>query len=163
MDAAIPPGDAYEAKDVYIGLRERAFKTKPEDLKLEVSAQEPFGVVVDIGMDGAAVSLVIFKTGDASLYFSNGGGQLGGIGHESIRKAVAATLEQTKRQISRMQKTTSFPVVSRGQVRVYALTPGAIYSDAAPLDTVFESGSPARVIFSAIQDVITAFRQIEQK
>ena len=56
---------------IYNGLRDLALKSSPLDLNLKLDD--------DKNPKGTA-TLISFVSGDASVYFSNGGGLLGGIG-----------------------------------------------------------------------------------
>ena len=154
--------DPYQTKDIYLGLRDRAFQSTAKELGVDVKKEEAFGVLVDIGMREAAVTVAVFKTGDASLYFSNGGGQIGGIGHEEIRNAVYRVIVKANGEVARMKTTTEFPVVQRGRIRVYVLTPNGVLLDEADEARIFKTDSPASVLFAAIQDVISGFRHLPQ-
>jgi hypothetical protein len=157
-----PKHQSYSTKDIYLEMRNRAFTTKADKIGLQSDTLEPYGIIVETGLQNGISTVVIYKTGDASMYFSSGGGYIGGIGHEEIRNAVSKTIEKTQDQIPRMKPTNEYPLVERGQVRVYALTPSGLFYDESTESAVFDSDSAARVIFSEIQDVITGFRHIDE-
>src|SRR3970040_739511 len=66
-------------------LRNRAFKTTPEDLELSLPDNKTvvYGVIMDWEMGGAVATTVSYQTGDASLYLSSGGGVIGGGQHQN--------------------------------------------------------------------------------
>src|SRR5207302_6872899 len=51
-----------------------------------------FGLIHEFWQRDVLVTLAAFRTGDLSLYFSNGGGILGGIQHENIAQIVRKTI-----------------------------------------------------------------------
>src|SRR5438874_9737352 len=75
--------------EVYRELRSHALGVGPEDDGVELPGGEnqPYGVLMETGYPNGVATLVAFASGDASLYFSTGGGIIGGIGHEAVRVA----------------------------------------------------------------------------
>jgi len=153
----------YKLADTYMSLRGQAFKATSSECGQTVMENESYGAIIEIGMDAGIDTIVVFKSGDASMYFSNGGGYIGGAGHQNIRDAAIRTVAMAQDQIARMKPTARFPIVAQGNVRVYVLTPNGIYYDEAELGTVFDKDSAARVIFGSIQDVIHGFMQLDEK
>src|SRR5579885_2593669 len=75
-------------------LRRRAFETRLETSRRRSASGTPesFGLVHEFWQRGVLVTLAAFSTGDLSLYFSNGGGILGGIQHENVAQLVRKTI-----------------------------------------------------------------------
>src|SRR5262245_46714788 len=71
----------------YQGLRSLALDGSRSSLGLPAgaSANEPWGVLMDTSyMDGVSYTVLAVADGNASIYLSNGGAFLGGVGHESV-------------------------------------------------------------------------------
>jgi len=84
-----PSKDSPSPMEVYLGLRNIWFTTKPEDLGItfESESKVPYAIVMDMGINGDTATIVSSITGDESMYTSTGGGIIGGIDHENVRKA----------------------------------------------------------------------------
>jgi hypothetical protein len=46
--------------------------------------------------DGGSYTVVAFADGSASIYLSTGGGHIGGVAHENVRKAAKALVDMPK-------------------------------------------------------------------
>lgn len=86
---------ASEPKDVYSGLRNRMLQGSRSGFSLAPTAKptQPWGVLMDWGVRDHTATVVAMSDGSASVYLSSGGGYLGGIGQESIRKAAQNAVE----------------------------------------------------------------------
>jgi hypothetical protein len=105
-------GSSLAPAEVYTALRNRALPFKPQQRGLKVSpgATAPFGILMETGYPRAVVTLTAFATGDASLYFSTGGGGvIGGVGHATVRAAARRFVTASQPFLSRMEKPTAFP------------------------------------------------------
>lgn len=150
----------YQADKDYIALREKALKTTASELHVDAKQEEAFGLVADIGMDAAAITIVVFKNGDIHMYNSKGGYRLGGKVSTEIRKAGEKALLKASAEISRMKSTSDFDVVLPGHARVYVLTRRGIFFDEADM-THMNPDRPAYTLITAIDPVITGFRHLE--
>lgn len=74
---------------VYMGLRERALHASRTALGLPVPPKpaEAWGAIMDWGVTNGTATIVAFSDGSASVYWSSGGGSIGGQSHESISNA----------------------------------------------------------------------------
>jgi len=110
--------------EAYEGLRTVALHVTPDDIGLKADPAQvvAYGVLMEMGREKAVVTLVSFISGDASLYFSTGGGIIGGVGHENVRTAASAFVRGSAQFIERMVPTDSFPTPPTGMTRFYVLT-----------------------------------------
>src|SRR5438477_9066890 len=69
--------------DIMKELRHRALHLAPEEVGIHPSGDTPWGIVMDTTYPEGSASLVALEDGTASLYFSGGGGVIGGHAHES--------------------------------------------------------------------------------
>jgi len=150
-----PPGE------VYLGLRNIWFTTKPEDLKItfEPKSKVPYAIVMDIGMDGNTATIVSSIIGDGSMYTSTGGGVIGGIGHENVRKASVNFVKTADGFVDKMNLTTEFPLPSGNNIKFYLITPSGIYTTKEVDADVLASGNhELSPLFLAGNDVITELK-----
>jgi hypothetical protein len=145
---------------VMAGLRSQALTVSAKDLGLSQSTSEPFAVIMDIGYPQAVVTVVSFATGDASIYFSTGGGVLGGVGHESVRKAALAFVHESSHLTSKMQPAANFPYAAPGAVRFYVRTNAGTLVSEAPEKELATGKHELSPLYIAGQDVITQLRLI---
>ena len=140
------------------GLRKRALSVPPGEVGITPVADEPFAVVMDIGFPQAVVTLAAFSSGEASLYFSNGGGIVGGSTHEPVRKAAIAFVHDAARFTGQMQPAADYPSASAGNVIFYVRTSGKVLKAEAP-EAELASGKHALApLYLAAQNVITQLR-----
>ena len=90
------------------------------------------GILMDTGQEKAVVTLTSFVNGDASLYFSAGGGVIGGIGHADVRIAARRFTQFAGALVSEMSKCTDFPLPVVGQTTFYVITTGGVFTLTAP-------------------------------
>lgn len=73
----------------YEGLRNLAFDATIDDLGLtKLKDNDVYGIIMDWQMGNTIVTLVTYKTGDASIYLSSGGAIIGGGQHKKVRESV---------------------------------------------------------------------------
>jgi hypothetical protein len=76
-----------EMADIYLGLRNQFLATAPE----HVDGGAPvYALLFEVDASGTIVTTASTAAGDASVYFSNGGGANGGIGIAEVRHAAKA-------------------------------------------------------------------------
>ena len=116
--------------EAYLKLRQLAFKTSPTNFGIAVSSDsnEPFGILMDLSLPQGNATIVAFISGDASFYTSAGGGVIGGISHDNVRKAACRFVITSSKYIDKMMTTASYPLPELGKVRFYVLTPKSIFT-----------------------------------
>ncbi|BDI30030.1 hypothetical protein CCAX7_20810 [Capsulimonas corticalis] len=160
--------EAGEAKpksgpEVYHGMREFALKTKPEDIGLNAKPGEPYGVLMDLATSSGSATLMTMCEGSVSIYYSGGGGLLGGVGHDSVRNAGLALIAAAGDYLTLMQTTQSFPLPKQNHVRFYVLTPEAVHTYEANWDALGNNHDPLSPLFHLGDNVITQFRLVSEK
>jgi len=117
---------------------------------------------MDMGLGKAVASLTSFVTGDASLYYSTGGGILGGVGHAALRGAAKEFVRVASGFFDQTTQTSDHPLPATDQVCFYLVIPGG-WRRAEAKYTELMTGQGALVpLFAAAQEVITQFRKIEE-
>lgn len=150
---------AVRAAEMIEGLRLQAFALTPQDIGVAVESGEIFILVMDIGYPEAVASVVVSSAGDASIYFSTGGGVPGGIEHENVRLAVSAFLRQAAASRDSFAATSEYPYPVSGNVRFYLRTPEqTLFAEA--LERELREGAGALApLYNAGQNVISELRK----
>lgn len=150
----------YEVADVYNGLRDQVLQLKADAIGQTDTAQSKvFAVLMETGYPEAVATLVAVGDGSASLYFSNGGGIIGGGEHEPVRKVCGEFLMLAQDFVSKSNTTDVFPLPRKGNVRCYLVTRGAVYTFEAPEDDLGYERHPCSPLFHKGHELIAAIRQ----
>src|SRR5438067_1523541 len=138
---------------------------RPEEIGVELPGGEnqPYGVLMETGYPNGVATLAAFAGGDASLYFSTGGGIIGGIGHEPVRAATTQLVAVSRPFVADMEKTTAFPLPDAGRVRFYVLTLDGMFTAEAVDRDLGEERHTLSPLFFAAHEVITQLRLITQQ
>jgi hypothetical protein len=148
----------------YDGLRFQAINTTPEELQLTVqNDMEVYGIIMDWNMGNAIVTVTSFKTGDASIYMSTGQGFIGGIGHETVKKAAKYFVSLGDKFISKANKTDKIDPVMGKDIDFYFLTKSGKYYLKEEFSKIEKKQSDISELFNAANQVITEYRQITEK
>ena len=151
---------------MYQDLRNLAFTGSKLSLGLPAgaSANEPWGVLMDTSFtDGNSYTVLAVADGNASIYLSSGGGFLGGVGHESIRKAAKAMVSTAKTFQPKMALTTSYPLPKGGHTTFYVLTDAGVFTATASQEALGRKQHELSPLFYAAQEVITQYRLIHER
>jgi len=81
-----------------------------------------FGLIHEFWQRGVLVTLAAFNTGDLSLYFSNGGGILGGIQHENVAELVRKTIPLLGPLTPQLERSDDIEPPAQGEVTSTILT-----------------------------------------
>jgi len=159
-----PPADApgeFQRADVYNDLRLQVLKLKPADVGISPNSQEPLAVLMETGYPEAVVTLVCVADGSASLYFSNGGGIIGGGPHETVNRAARAFVASAKAFRDAFKPTTEYPLPGTDHVRFYLITAsGVLAAPQAVEDDLGNMREPLSPLFHQGHGVIAALREI---
>lgn len=147
---------------VLMELRDRILRLGPSDFGVEPDGQEPFVAVMDITFPDAVASLVTASTGDASLYFSTGGGVIGGVGHEAVRTAAIAFVRAAGRDAALLAPTTDLGHPSPGHVRFLARRADGVHAATATEEELQSGINPLSRMYMAGQEVITQLRLVTE-
>lgn len=153
------------AETVFKNLRREALATTADRLALGrvYASDEPYGLLMEMEISGSVVTLVCFATGDASLYYRTGGGMVGGIAHETVRKAAVELVGQARAALSRMIQAGGHPLPGPGKVRFYALTPKGVYTTETDRESLADPESPLGSLYYSGQEVVTRMRQVQEQ
>lgn len=102
--------------------------------------------------DGNSYTVLAVADGNASIYLSSGGGFLGGVGHESIRKAAKAMVSTAKTFQPKMALTTSYPLPKGGHTTFYVLTDAGVFTATASQEALGRNQHELSPLFYAAQE-----------
>ena len=146
---------------VAAAMRQRILSSSPEQVGVAVpkTANGVWGLVMDMGFDGGAATLVALIDGNASLYIGEQSGIIGGFAHEPVRLAATAAVIAAEVPAGSFGPSKIEPLPANGLVRFYALSrKGLVASDVVPADKLAGGGHPLSPLFAAANEVITQLR-----
>jgi hypothetical protein len=151
--------------ETFMRLRQEAIETPAASLGLagELKPNEPYGILMEMGVPNSVVTLACFANGDARLYYKTGGGMVGGISHEKVRKAAQEFSSLARKALPRMSRVTSYPVPGEDRVRFYVLTPRGVFTTQTDREALGEPGNELAPLFYSGQEVVTQMRQVQEQ
>jgi len=147
------------------GLRNLAFTATPEQLGLLLPIDKTivFGIVMDWGMNSGIATTVSYQTGDASLYFSSGGGVIGGGQHENVNIAARKFVELAQIYLEKTIKTETIVLPKKDEVKFYLLTNNGIFVGEEQMRNFENKSSEWLDLFEEGNKVITELRLTTEK
>ncbi len=144
----------------YLDMRNMALSITSEQLGLPASedAAKVFGVVADLDMTGATVTLTSYITGDTSLYLSTGGGFIGAGQHEDVQKVVKKFIEKAQTYSSKGKQYESTELPKAGTANFYFLSDSGNTKIVETLSNLESGNSEYSDLFYELNQVMTAIR-----
>jgi hypothetical protein len=154
-------------EDAYHGLRDRALQVTAAELGLEPDAKAPIhGVIMETAYPEAVATFVCLRDGTVSLYFSTGGGFIGGGQHESVRAACLEMFEITNRYgpefLAACQRVSAFALPKTGEVYFYLLAADGVHQAKCREDALAAQRDPFSAMFNNLHAVMAELRQVEK-
>lgn len=151
-----------EPTQVIKDLRNQILTSSPKELGFDNQNQnmKVYAVLMETGYPEAIATLVSIRDGNASLYLGHGGGIIGGIEHENVRKVSIDFVKESEKYLSNMQKTESFPYANLGQVKFYLLTFDGVVTAEADEAALGQGNHKLSPLFYKGQEVITQLRKL---
>ena len=147
--------------DAYLSLRGLALNVQPAEIGVAAGAPA-YGALLEIDMGKAVITLACFATGDASLYYSNGGGMVGGIGIPKVRAEAIRMVNAYGDEVDLLAPVNEVELPTDGHVSFIALTAHGLSANTASIDEILMGGTRFANLFDAGQRVITAFRESDE-
>jgi hypothetical protein len=145
----------------YEGLRNMVFNVTPDQLGLSLSNDktEVYGVIMDWEMGGAVATTISYKSGDASMYTSTGGGVIGGGQHQNVNSAAKKLISLAQTYLDKAEKTDSTPLPQTDNVKFYFLTNKGIYVGQEVMANFENNSSKWLGLFEEANNVLTELRK----
>lgn len=148
----------------YFDLRNQAIKITSEQLKIKLdNDNDIYGIVMDWNMDDAIITVVAFKTGDASIYLSTGQVFIGGYAHEEVINAAKQFVIDGKKYISKAVKIEKTEPVKGNKIDFYFLTNSGKFYIEDDFVNIENNTSEYLKLFESGNKVITEYRLISDK
>jgi hypothetical protein len=147
----------YYLDATYSALRKQAFDWKDH----RIPAGLPAGFILETGYPEAAFTLAAMSDGAVSLYFSNGGGTIGGGFHRGPAESAKALLGLAARYVDQLPDTYEAPIPRLGEARMYVLINKGMRAIAAPEIEFGEGRSPFSPLFHFAHQLITELSRID--
>jgi hypothetical protein len=158
------PAADYQVVEVYSGLRNMVFSTKPESLGVTFTQpDEVWGVLMETGYPQAVATLVALADGTVSLYFSNGGGIIGLGPHPGPKQAAQSFLALSQQFSKLATKTTAYPLPKPTYTRFYLLTRTGVVTVEAREEDLGYGRHQFSPLFLKGHDLITEIRKVDEK
>jgi hypothetical protein len=151
--------------EVAAGLRKSALTEYPSQMRSDPAYRDAtaLGVLMETGYEKAVATLVAFISGDASIYFSSGGGIIGGQGHADVRIAAKRFTQFAGLHVSEMSRCTDYPLPGVGQTTFYVMTASGIFTLTAPEQQLGVGSHDFSPLFHAGHYLLTRLRMTTEK
>jgi hypothetical protein len=151
-------------RDTYQALRNLALQSSRAKLGLPPTSTptQPWGVIMDWGLNDGIATTVAFSDGNASVYLSTGGGFLGGAPHESILKAAKNMVAIAAECQPQTHTTAVYPLPQQSKVYFYLLTDAGVFTASAGQEDLSNHRHPLWQLGEAGQAIITQYRLIQE-
>jgi hypothetical protein len=152
------------AYNPYSDLRNEAINKTPDQLQLQLdNDNDIYGIVMDWNIGDAIVTVVSFKTGDASVYINTGKAFIGGFAHETVNRAAKQFVISGTKYFSKAIKTENTEPTKEKKVDFYFLTKSGRYYVEDDFTKMENNTSELLGLFEAGNLVITEYRLIIDK
>jgi hypothetical protein len=151
--------------DVYSDLRGRFLGGSRAHFGLPPPTPEAaaWGVLMEMSYPEGTATLVSLIDGNASLYFSGGGGVIGGGNHAPVSAAARDFVRLASAKLPAMEAAATQPLPPAGLTSFYVLTDGGPRTLSAPEEELGEGQHAMSDLFYAGQEVITQLRVISER
>jgi hypothetical protein len=152
------------SENPYEGLRNQAVTVTYEQLGLKLENDDDiYGLVMDWNMGDVIVTVVAFRTGDASVYLSSGQSFIGGHAHDSVVQAAQRFIAKGSLFLNKAKQAVSTAPPDKGKTGFYILTKSRKYYIEDQSEKIENNQSALTDLFAAANDVITEYRLITDK
>lgn len=148
------------------GLRSMMLTTPASQAGLQPTEDFPkvFGIVMDLPVSGGhTASVVSVCDGHASLYTTSTFGVVGGIGHETVRRASTNFVKAAQSHYAAATPTADYPYPAPDRVRFYLLGFDGVRVIDAELRAIEKRADKYSDMWAAGQGVLTELRLITEK
>jgi hypothetical protein len=143
----------------YKGLRKMAFDMSFQQLGLTLNDSDIYGVILDWDTGDGVATLAAYKTGDASLYFSSGGGVIGGGQNQHVSSAAKKFVKEATVYFDKSKVMYAIPLPDKNSIRLYFLTAKGKYCIHEQLKNTQNNTSDYNDYFGKANDLISELRK----
>ncbi|MDR1696495.1 MAG: hypothetical protein LBR69_07740 [Endomicrobium sp.] len=110
---------------IFTAMRTAALAANPKEIGIKNLPEKEisvFGVVMDTGYEEGAASLITYSTGDASLYYSFGGGFTNGASRPEIKAAAIKLVLQAQKYLQKAEAVKEVLLPKANEINFSLLT-----------------------------------------
>lgn len=144
-----------EADPMFMKLRTRALAWQDP----EAPPGSPSGVLMETGYAEGVVLLVVMSDGTADLYFSKGGGVMGGGAYPGPKKAARDLAMMAAHMAERIPIAFEFGLPDTGLVKLYVLVDGQVRGVVGREIDFGENRAPFAPLYHAAHRLIAELRR----
>ena len=146
-------------------LRLMVLNLNPKEIGItrETFPHEVFALIMETGFPEGSYTLASVADGTTSLYFSNGGGIIGGGEHENVRKASSHFLSSSQDFYRKAKLVKTFPRPESGKVIFYFITFNGVKSYSALENELGNRRDNLSNLFYAAHNVIAELRKMKEQ
>ena len=146
--------------DTYLALREVAFSTHSEDVEVQAKPgqERAYGVIVEYWQGDQIITVVGFASGDSSLYYSKGGGMIGGRREPLVASAAGSLVADAQVRLADVPLVKAYPTPDPGSVTVYVLTTAGLRGAQALQSDMIAADFRLNPLYAGAQKIVSEFR-----
>lgn len=142
-------------------LRRLALNTPPFDPTAR--ADEPYAVITEFLQGETVVTMSAFATGDASIYFSTGGGIIGLVGKPDVAALARQAVADIAGLASRLDRSDALDPPGQGEFCFYVLTPGGRRVCRVHASGTAQKDGPEVQLIRSTGALLTKIREVSAK
>lgn len=140
---------------IYLGLRRNALEIQLKNIDDDAIQL----VMMDWNIANGTVTVLAAVDGTASIYFSGGGGYLGGgQGHPSIREAALNAVRIAEELRNRFHRTEETDIPAQQDIFFYIKTGTNLLRAIASEESLRDGSDPLATLGNAMQSIVTEYR-----
>ena len=147
--------------DPFLGLRATLLEGSPAGFGITMVTETHgvWGLLVDMGFAAGVATVAMTIDGNASVYYQGGGGIIGGVGIEPVRKLARQVTIFAEQFVESCEPASDFPLPGAGDVALHILTRDGVRSGLASRAELESKEHPLSMLYLASQGVVAALRQ----
>jgi len=151
-------------KNPYEEYRNMAFKVTPVDLELNLPLVNTtvYGVIIDWPIKTNFATIVVFSTGDASVYLKSGQMFIGGYAYPAIQNLAKEMIVSAQKLLSETSRTENFALPDSGVIQFSLLTNNGIFWHQETEESIDKNQTKWTPLFLKGNQIITEYRLITQ-
>lgn len=151
-------------RNPYEEYRNKAFKVTPVDLELNLALVNTtvYGVIIDWPIKTNVATIVVFSTGDASVYMKSGQIFIGGFVYPAIQNLAKEMTVSAQKLLSESSRTESFALPDSGVIQFSLLTNNGVFVHQETEESIDKNQTQWTLLFLKGNQIITEYRLITQ-
>lgn len=151
-------------KNPYEEFRSKAFKVTPVDLQLNLLLSDTtvYGVIIDWPIQTNVATIVVFSTGDASVYLKSGQIFIGGYAYPAIQSLAKEIISIAQKLLAETSKAENFTLPESDLIQFSLLTNNGIYVHHDTEASIDKNQTQWTPLFYKGNQIITEYRLLTQ-